>query len=116
MREGADLARGAARRRLAGERERAVSWLGNLAGQQVQVIDEIVAPDAACVLVEAHGPEAGDLDLGIGIELRQLLQPGYRNTRQLRRLLERVVRHELRILVEGHVAPRVGLRAVGGAL
>ncbi len=63
VREGADLARGAAGRGLAGQRERAVAGRGDLSGQEMDVVDEVVAPDAAGVLVEAHGPERDHLCL-----------------------------------------------------
>jgi hypothetical protein len=67
--KGADLARGAAGRWLAGERGRAVASFGDFSGQQMQIVDHVVAPDAAAVLVETHGPEADHLGLRIGIEL-----------------------------------------------
>ena len=54
-----------------GQRERAVPRLGDLPGQQVDVVDEVVGPDAADVLVEAHGPERHHLGLGVGVELRE---------------------------------------------
>jgi hypothetical protein len=45
------------RRRWAGRSgERAVAGLGDLAHQQVDVVDHVVDPGAARVLVEAHGP------------------------------------------------------------
>ena len=58
MGEHADLARRAACGRLARQRERAIAGLGDLPGQQVEVVDEVVRPDAADVLVEPHGPQA----------------------------------------------------------
>ena len=116
VREGADLARGAAGRGLAGERERAVAGLGDLSGQQMDVVDEIVAPDAAGVLVEAHGPEADDLDLRVGIELGQRLEPVERHAGHLRRLLQRVVGDELRVFVEAHVGGVAGLGGAGRLL
>ena len=103
VREGADLARRAAGRRLAGQRERAVAGLGDLAGQQMEVVDEVVAPDAARVLVEAHGPEADHLDLRVGVELGQRLEPVHRHAGHLGGLLQRVVGDELRVLVEADV-------------
>ncbi len=72
--EGADLARGAAGRGLPGQREGAVARLGDFSRQQMQVVDELVGPDAADVLVEAHRPERRHLALGVGVELGQLLQ------------------------------------------
>ena len=57
MGEGAHLARRAAGRGLAGQRERAVAGLGNLTGQQMNVVAELIHPGAAGMLVEAHGPQ-----------------------------------------------------------
>jgi hypothetical protein len=74
VREQADLARSATRGRLAGERERAVAGRGDLSGQQVQVVDHVVGPHAARVLVEAHGPERHHFGFRIGVELRQALE------------------------------------------
>jgi hypothetical protein len=99
--KGADFARRAAGRRLAGQRERAVARLGDLAGQQVDVVDHVVHPGAAGVLVEAHGPEADDLLLRVGIQLGQLLEALGRHAGQLGHLLERVFGDELLELVEG---------------
>ena len=61
MREGPDLARGAAGGGLAGEGEGAVAGLGVLAGEQVDHVGLLVHPRAARVLVEAHGPERDGL-------------------------------------------------------
>ena len=69
MREGADLARRAAGGRLPGERERAVAGLRDLPGQEVEVVDHVVRPHAADVLVEPHGPERHHLGLRVGVEL-----------------------------------------------
>ena len=71
--EGADLAGGAAGRGLAGQREGRVAGLGDLSGQEVQVVDEVVRPGAAGVLVEAHGPERHHLDVRVGVELGERL-------------------------------------------
>src|SRR5690606_16713486 len=57
MGEGAHLARGATGRGLAGKREGAVARFADLPGEQVDVVDHVVRPDTAGVLVEAHGPE-----------------------------------------------------------
>jgi hypothetical protein len=69
--KGADLACGAARRWLSGQRERAVARFGNLAGQQMQIVDEIVGPHPARVLIEAHGPQTHDLGVWLSVELGQ---------------------------------------------
>ena len=89
MRERADLAGGAARRWLSGQRERAVARFGNLAGQQVQIVDEIVGPDAARVLIEAHGPQAHDLGVWLGVELGQGFDAIERHTGFIGRPLQR---------------------------
>jgi hypothetical protein len=101
VRESTDFTRRAAGRRLAGQRERAVARLGNLAGQQVDVIDEVVGPGATGMLVEAHGPEGGDLDLRVGIQLGQGLQILDRNTGKLGNLLGGIFGNELLVFVEG---------------
>ena len=72
MGECTDFTRGAACGRLAGQRERATAWLGDFASQQVQVIDQVVGPYTAGVLVKAHRPVGDDFFLRIGIQLRQL--------------------------------------------
>ena len=113
VREGADFARGAAGRGLAGQRERAVAGLGDFSGKEMDVIDEVVAPDAAGVLVEAHGPETGDLDLRVGIEFGQRLEPVLRHARHLRGLLQRVVGEELDVFVIADVGGVAGLGAPG---
>ena len=92
----------------AGERERAVAGGGDFPGEQMDVVDEVVAPDAAGVLVEAHGPEASDLDLRVGIELGQRLEAVERHAGHLRGLRQRVVGDELRELVEAHVGGVIG--------
>jgi hypothetical protein len=74
MREGADLARGAAGRWLPGERERAVSRLRDLPRQEMEIVDHVVRPDAADVLVEPHSPKRHHLGLRIGVESRERLQ------------------------------------------
>ncbi|MNY02151.1 hypothetical protein D3C86_1347120 [compost metagenome] len=72
--EGSHLTRRAAGRGLAGQRERAVARLGNLSRQQMNVIDHLVGPDAANMLVEPHGPERHDLAFRVGIKLGQFFQ------------------------------------------
>ncbi|MNE43010.1 hypothetical protein D3C80_1371640 [compost metagenome] len=67
VREGPDLAGGATGRGLAGEREGAVARLADLAGEQVDVVDQVVGPHPTGVLVEAHGPERHHFALGVGV-------------------------------------------------
>ena len=110
VREGADLARGAAGRGLPGQRERRVAGFGDLSGQQMQIVDELVRPYAAHMLVEAHGPERHDLALRIGIELGELLQEAALDAGELGDLLERVVLHECCIGVEVDRLRRAGGR------
>ena len=98
--EGADLSRGAASGRLAGERERSVAWLGNLAREQVQVVDVMVHPCAAVVLVYAHGPQRHDFRIGLGEDRRKLLQVLHRNAGEFRGVLEGVRRQAFCVLFE----------------
>ena len=70
----AHFTRGAAGGGLTGEREGAVARLGDLTHQQVHVVAETIDPDAAGMLVEAHGPVGRDLLVGIRIGLGQLQQ------------------------------------------
>ena len=81
--EGTDLPGRAAGRGLAGEGEGPVARLGDLAGEQVDVVHEAVDPDPAHVLVEAHGPVGDHLLLGVGVELGQALQALHRHPGQL---------------------------------
>ncbi len=92
--EGAHFARGAAGRGLAGERERRVAGLGDLPGQQVQVVDHVIGPDPADMLVEAHGPERHHLAVRIGVEFGQLLEQRRLHSRNLCRFFERVFGNE----------------------
>ena len=97
MREGADLARRPAGGRLPGERERAVAGLRYLPGQEVEVVDHVVRPHPADVLVEPHRPERHHLGLRVGVELGEPFQCRLRHARELGHLVGRVFGHELRI-------------------
>ena len=116
MRERADLARRAAGGRLAGQREGRVAGLGDFSRQQMQVVDELIGPDAADMLVEAHRPERHHLALRIGIELGELLQEAALDAGQLGHLLQRVVLHEGRIGVEVDRLRCAGIRCAFGVL
>jgi hypothetical protein len=116
VRKGADFARGAAGGRLAGKRERAIAGCGDLAGEQMNVIDHVVGPHAACVLVETHGPETRHLDVGIGVQLGQLLQPRFVDAGMLHRVLERVRFDEFGKLVEGDLLSASRIIGMLGAL
>ena len=70
--KGAHFTRSTTRRRLPGQGERTATRLGNFAGQQVQVVDQVVSPHATSMLVEAHRPVGDDFLVRIGIQLRQL--------------------------------------------
>ncbi|MNI21703.1 hypothetical protein D3C73_752350 [compost metagenome] len=106
----ADLAGGAAGRRLAGQREGAVARLGDFTGQEMDVVDHLVGPDAADVLVEAHSPERHDLDLGVGIKLGQLFKECFVDTCKLGYLVERVFGN---VLLEGFEIDRRHLGRLG---
>ncbi len=77
--------------------------VADLAGEQVQVVDQVVGPDATGVLVEAHGPERHHLGLRIGVQLGQRLEASSRRRRALAARSSVVVRHEVGELLEGHV-------------
>ena len=77
----------------------------------MDVVDEVIAPDTAGVLVESHGPEAGDLDLGIGIEFSKRLDPVHWHARHLRGLLQRVIAQEPDVIVVADVGGIAGLGA-----
>ena len=88
--EGADLTRRTAGGGLTGQRERSVAWLGDLAHQQMDIIDVAVDPHAAGMLVEAHGPVRCDLFLRVCKHLGQFHQLILGNTRELGRIVERI--------------------------
>ena len=88
----------------------------DLAREQVEVVDHVVAPHAARVLVEAHRPERHDLDLRVGIQLRERLQPVLGNAAELGGVLEIVGGNELREVVEGDRLGAAGVARVLGAL
>ncbi len=100
MGEGAHLAGGAAGRRLAGQREGTVTGLGDLAHQQMDVVDQTVHPNTACMLIHAHGPVGADLLVRVGINLGQALQVRFRYTGHLVGLVERVFRDQLGVVFE----------------
>ena len=114
MGESAHLARGAAGRWLAGEGEGAVARFADLAGEQVQVVDQVVGPDATGVLVEAHGPERHDLAFGVGVQLGQGLEALGRHAAFPGGALQGVGFDEGGELLEGHVLPGIGLGRVLG--
>ena len=110
--EGADLARGAAGRGLAGEREGAVARFADLPGEQVDVVDQVVRPDPSGVLVEAHGPERHHLALGVGVEFGEGLQALGRHAAFACGALQGIGLDELGEGLEVDVAPGVGLVGV----
>jgi hypothetical protein len=61
------------------------------------------------VLVETHGPERGDLDLRVGIQLGQGFQILHRDAGKLGDFLGGVVGNELLVFVEGD---RLGLAGI----
>ena len=112
MGEGADFARGAAGRGLTGQRERAVSRLRDFPGQQMDVVDHLVRPDAAHMLVEAHRPERHHLGLRVRHRVRPVPPGSLLHARQLRHLVQRVFRHQR---LERFEVARRHLRRVGCA-
>ena len=100
VRERAHLAGRAAGRGLAGERERAAAGAGDLAGEQVDVVDVVVHPGAAVVLVHAHRPQRHDVLVGVGELERERLQVLRRHAGELRGVLEGVGRQARGVLLE----------------
>ena len=76
----------------------------------MNVIDEIVAPDAAGVLVESHRPETDNFGFRIGIEVSEFAKAVDRNAGHFRGLLQRVFRDELCVILERDVGCIAGLR------
>ncbi len=56
MSQGAHLTHRTARTRLTGERKRIVSGFADFSRQQMQIVDKVVYPGTAVVLVHAHTP------------------------------------------------------------
>ena len=110
MGECTDFTRGAAGGRLAGQRERATAWLGDFASQQVQVIDQVVGPHAAGVLVKAHRPVGDDFFLRIGIQLRQLFQLIFRYAGHFGGFIQRVLSNEGFVILKAHRFRGIGSR------
>ncbi len=82
----------------------------------MQVVDEVVAPNPARMLVKAHGPKAHHLRFRIGIELRKRLQPIHRDAGKLGNLVKRVIRHELGVGIEIDLGQFAGFGPTGRAL
>ena len=116
MREGADLARRAAGRRLAGQGERAVAGRRDLPGQEMEVVDELVGPDAAHMLVEPHRPERHDLAVRVGVELGQVLEHAGLDARELGHGIARIFRDQLAIGLEVRRVHDAGIGGVRGLL
>lgn len=74
--ERAHLSGGAAGGRLAREGEGAVARLGVLAHEKMDRVDELVDPDAALMLVEAHAPEAHQVAASVADEVGEATQAG----------------------------------------
>ena len=114
--EGADLACRAAGGGLAGQRERSAARLRDLAGEQMDVVDHVVGPAAAGVLVEAHGPVRHHLLARVGIQLGQAFELLGRYAGQLGDLLDGVFGYELGVLLEADRFRTAGLGGVLGGL
>ena len=80
----------------------------------MQIVEQLIGPYAANVLVETHGPQRHHLALRIGVELRELLQETALDARELGYLLERVVLHKGCIDVEVDRLRRAGRRRALG--
>ena len=100
--KGPHLAGGAAGRGLAGEGHGVFAGSADLAGEEVDVVDQVVDPGAAGVLVEAHGPEGVDLAVPVAVEGRHLLDGLDRHAGELGDIFRGVRLEELLVLLEGH--------------
>ena len=98
--EGPDLARSAAGGGLAGQGEWPVARLGDLADQEVHVVDHVIDPGAPRMLVEAHGPEADHLFLRIGIQFGEPLKAIRRHAGEFGHFFQGVFGDEFLELVE----------------
>ncbi|MNZ74600.1 hypothetical protein D3C78_930510 [compost metagenome] len=114
MGKGPDFAGGTAGRGLAGERERAVTRFADLAGEQMDVVDQVVGPDPTGMLVKAHGPERHHFALGVGIQLGQGLEALSRHPGLLCGTLQGVRPDKGGELVKIDVAPGIGFVGVLG--
>ena len=108
--ERTDFTRGTAGGRLTGQRERTAAWLGDFTGQQVQVIDQVVGPHAAGMLVEAHRPVGDDFFLRIGIQLRQLFQLIFRYAGHFGGFIQRVLGNKGFVVLKAHRLRGIGSR------
>lgn len=107
----AHLARGATGARLAGEAQGIQSWPADLAGDEVQVGDEVVHPRAAHVLVDAHAPQTHGAARQVPVDAGQRRDLFHRHAGDVAHALRRVVGEEGAQLVEAarprHVFERV---------
>ena len=123
--KGTDFACRTAGRRLAGQREGAIARFGNLANQEVHVVDHVIDPGAARMLVEAHGPVTDHLLVRVGVQFGHLFELVGRHTGKFGhffqriftdKLLEfleitraRIIRIVLRLAVSTRVAVELGV-------
>ncbi len=68
----------------------------------MNVIDKVIGPDTACMLIKAHRPEGDDLAIGIRIKFSQFAQLLDRNTAQLGHSFLVVIADEVGKLLERH--------------
>ena len=102
--EGSHFAQGAASARLSRQREWAVSRLGDLSNQQMDVVNEVVDPRAARVLVHAHAPVADHFPPRVAIDRRHVPDVFGRHSRELFHLVWRVLFEHLLEFREGQIA------------
>ena len=80
----------------------------------MQIVDEVVDPDAAGVLIHTHGPESHHLLVRVRIDLCEPPEPVRRHTGFGHRPLERVGPHILDELLVAHVRPGIRIGPVLG--
>ena len=79
----------------------------------MQIVGEVVGPDATRVLVEAHGPQAHDLCLWVRVELRQGFDAVERHAGFVCRPLQGIARDERCELIERDVGRGADLVLAG---
>ena len=105
--ERSHLAHGATGRGLAGQAERVGARTADLAGQQMQIGDQVVHPGATGVLVDPHAPQAHRASGLVAVDLGERRDLLLGNAREGAHLLRRVVLEKA-----GHLRQRGALRPV----
>ncbi len=100
MRESADFTSGTTRGRLTSEREGTGARARDFAGQQMDVVAQVIGPHATRMLVETHGPVRDHVNSRIGIKLSQRNQLILLHATHFTGFFHRVLSNEFGVLVE----------------